>query len=95
MGSNGKEMTNFDSKPLNGLRGLASFHVLVFHSLLYTTKEEFSIYGQVHNSLIFCDYDLTQKYYGISGSNVSIFLTFWIMFDNQLWEENQYKEGKR
>ena len=47
MGSNGKEMPNFDSKPLNGLRGLASFHVLVFHSLVYTTKEEFSIYGQV------------------------------------------------
>lgn len=37
----------FDSKPLNGLRGLAALHILVFHSLHYTTKEDISIYGQV------------------------------------------------
>ena len=47
MDSNGIEMPNFDSKPLNGLRGLASLHVLMFHSLVYTTKQEFYIYGNV------------------------------------------------
>ena len=50
MSSKDIEMPNVDSKPLNGLRGFASFHVLVFHSLLYTTEQEISIYGQVRVS---------------------------------------------
>ena len=47
MASNGIEMSNFDSKTLNGLRGLASLHVFLFHLLAYTTKQEFYIYGNV------------------------------------------------
>ena len=56
MGSNGIEMPNFDSKPLNGLRGLASLHVLMFHALVYTTKQEFYIYGNV--SFFHCNFSL-------------------------------------
>ena len=40
------EIIVFDSKPLNGLRGILSFHILVFHSLFYSDKN-FNIYGQV------------------------------------------------
>ena len=36
----------FDSKPLNGLRGLVAVHILVFHSLLKSSWG-FSIYAQV------------------------------------------------
>ena len=37
----------FDSKSLNGLRGIASLHILVYHALLKTTFEGFNTYGQV------------------------------------------------
>ena len=36
----------FDSKALNGLRGVAAAHILLFHSLWYSNKS-FNIYGQV------------------------------------------------
>ena len=57
MGSNGIEMPNFDSKPLNGLRGLASLHVLLFHSVVHTTKQEIYVYGNV--SFIYYDFFIT------------------------------------
>ena len=40
------EITLFDSKPLNGLRGILSCHILVFHSLFFSDKN-FNTYGQV------------------------------------------------
>ena len=36
----------FDSKALNGLRGLAAFHICLFHVLSYSTLE-INIYAQV------------------------------------------------
>ena len=36
----------FDSNALNGLRGLAALHILLFHALFYT-EYRFNIYGQV------------------------------------------------
>ena len=41
-----QEVLYFDSKPLNGLRGLAALHILIFHSLWYT-EYKFHIYGNV------------------------------------------------
>ena len=41
-----EEVLYFDSKPLNGLRGLAALHILIFHSLWYT-EDKFHIYGNV------------------------------------------------
>ena len=38
----------FDSSALNGLRGLAAFHVMVFHSILYSNFS-FSINGTVRS----------------------------------------------
>ena len=40
------EVLHFDSKPLNGLRGLAALHILIFHSLWYT-EHRIHIYGNV------------------------------------------------
>ena len=40
------EVLHFDSKPLNGLRGLAALHILIFHSLWYT-EHKIHIYGNV------------------------------------------------
>ena len=37
----------FDSTALNGLRGIAALHILVYHALLKTTYERFNTYGQV------------------------------------------------
>ena len=36
----------FDSKALNGLRGLASLHIVLFHGLLYS-EAKIVIYAQV------------------------------------------------
>ena len=38
---------HFDSTALNGLRGIAALHILVYHALLKTTYEGFNTYGQV------------------------------------------------
>lgn len=43
-----QEVLHFDSKPLNGLRGLAALHILIFHSLWYT-EHRIHIYGNVRN----------------------------------------------
>ena len=43
-----QEVLHFDSKPLNGLRGLAALHILIFHSLWYT-EYRIHIYGNVRN----------------------------------------------
>ena len=37
----------FDSTALNGLRGIAALHILVYHALLKTTYERFNTYGQL------------------------------------------------
>ena len=36
----------FDSKPLNGLRGILSIHIVLFHSILFSQAKS-NIYGQV------------------------------------------------
>ena len=36
-GEKPKSATRFDTKALNGLRGFASFHILLFHVLFYST----------------------------------------------------------
>ena len=36
----------FESSALNGLRGIAALHIMVFHSLFYCTWN-FNMYGQV------------------------------------------------
>ena len=36
----------FDSKPLNGLRGMLSIHIVLFHSILFSQAKS-NIYGQV------------------------------------------------
>ena len=43
-----QEVLHFDSEPLNGLRGLAALHILIFHSLWYT-EYRIHIYGNVRN----------------------------------------------
>ena len=40
----------FESSPLNGLRGLAAFHVMVFHTIHYSNFS-FSINGTVRRPL--------------------------------------------
>ena len=44
------ETMSFESSALNGLRGFAAVHILIYHSVLYSSWG-FQIYGQV--SLIF------------------------------------------
>ena len=41
-----KIKVEFETSALNGLRGFAAFHILIFHSLFYSTLG-FIIYGQV------------------------------------------------
>ena len=41
-----KIKVDFETSALNGLRGIAALHILVFHSLFYSTLG-FIIYGQV------------------------------------------------
>ena len=40
------ETINFESSALNGLRGFAAVHILIFHSVLHSSWG-FQIYGQV------------------------------------------------
>ena len=40
------ETINFESRALNGLRGFAAVHILIFHSVLHSSWG-FQIYGQV------------------------------------------------
>merc|ERR1712038_1881738 len=42
----------FDSKPLNGLRGILSIHLVLFHSILFS-QAKINTYGQVHMPLYF------------------------------------------
>ena len=40
----------FDSKPLNGLRGILSIHLVLFHSILFS-QAKINTYGQVSMSM--------------------------------------------
>ena len=42
----------FDSTALNGIRGIAAIHIVLFHGFTYCTFE-FNIYAQVHMPLFF------------------------------------------
>ena len=50
-----RQGVKFESTALNGLRGLAAFHVLVFHSIEFSDKN-FTIYGTVRTSGYIIDY---------------------------------------
>ena len=62
------EVLHFDSKPLNGLRGLAALHILIFHSLWYT-EHRIHIYGNVR--FCFSENIIFLRLY-FSGSNAPV-----------------------
>ena len=50
-----EETISFESSALNGLRGFAAIHILIYHSVLYSSWG-FQIYGQVSDFLFSTDY---------------------------------------
>ena len=46
-----EETVSFESSALNGLRGFAAVHILILHSVLYSSWG-FEIYGQVSQLLL-------------------------------------------
>ena len=52
------EVIKFDSSALNGFRGFAAFHVLIFHSILFS-KWGYLTYGNV--STYFSSYNSIEK----------------------------------
>ena len=45
------ETISFESSALNGLRGFAAIHILIYHSVIYSSWG-FQIYGQVSRVLL-------------------------------------------
>ena len=51
MSSEVGETISFESSALNGLRGFAAIHILIYHSVIYSSWG-FQIYGQVSRKLL-------------------------------------------
>ena len=51
MASEVGETISFESSALNGLRGFAAIHILIFHSVIYSSWG-FQIYGAVSQLLL-------------------------------------------
>ena len=51
MSSEVGETISFESSALNGLRGFAAIHILIYHSVIYSSWG-FQIYGQVSRVLL-------------------------------------------
>ena len=51
MSSEVGETFSFESSALNGLRGFAAIHILIYHSVIYSSWG-FQIYGQVSRVLL-------------------------------------------
>ena len=51
MTSEAGETISFESSALNGLRGFAAIHILIYHSVIYSSWG-FQIYGQVSRVLL-------------------------------------------
>ena len=51
MSSEVGETISFESSALNGLRGFAAIHILIYHSVIYSSWG-FQIYGQVSRALL-------------------------------------------
>ena len=85
----------FDSKPLNGLRGILSIHLVLFHSILFS-QAKINTYGQVSMSMYIqhSSYQLTGNR-NVSdltmlfclGSHAIVFLAIWFFSNFGIWQK--------
>ena len=61
MSSEVGETFSFESSALNGLRGFAAIHILIYHSVIYSSWG-FQTYGQVSRVLLILFFHLIEKF---------------------------------